>query len=56
MQAEASLVAGRGEAVTWEMRERMPFTRSPSSYHHGILIGNIIIITWEMMPFSRTLI
>ena len=37
MQAEASLVAGRGEAVTWEMRERMPFTRSPSSYHHRCL-------------------
>ena len=29
MQAEASLVAGRGETVTWEMRERMPFSRSP---------------------------
>ena len=28
MQAEASLVAGRGETVTWEMRERMPFSRS----------------------------
>ena len=30
MQAEASLVAGRGETVTWEMRERMPFSRSLS--------------------------
>jgi len=28
MQAEASLVAGRGETVTWEMRERMPFSRA----------------------------